>query len=68
MNSTNQINQIIDEIKKIQASPFENSISALGRKIRVEQLHADLDKLDYRGERPPLKWNQLSEENNGNKK
>ena len=68
MNNTNQINQIIDEIKKIQASPFENSISALGRKIRVEQLHADLDKLDYRGERPPFRWNQLSEENNTDNK
>jgi hypothetical protein len=60
------IQNIIEEIKEIQQQPYENSISALGRKIRVEKLHEQLDNLGYTGERPPLKWNQLLSDNNPN--
>ena len=54
-----QVQKIIDEIREIQQEPYMNSISALGKKIRVEKLHAELDRLGYMGERPPLHWNQL---------
>jgi hypothetical protein len=59
-----EIQKIIDEIREIQQEPYMNSISALGKKIRVERLHAELDRLGYTGERPPLQWNQLHNKDN----
>ena len=53
------IQKIIEEIKEIQQEPYMNSISAMGRKTKVEKLHAELDRLGYTGERPPIEWNQL---------
>ncbi len=57
------INKIIQEIIEIQNQPYVNSISALGKKIRVEKLHKQLDEHGYKGERPPLIWNQLNSKN-----
>ena len=54
-----RIIEIIDEIKTIQASQYQNSISALGKKIKVDRLHEELDKMGYEGERPPRTWNQI---------
>ena len=54
-----RIVEIIDEIETIQASQYQNSISALGKKIKVDRLHEELDKMDYEGERPPRTWNQI---------
>jgi hypothetical protein len=54
--------EIIDEIIEIQKQPFQNSISAKSRKIHVEELHKQLDILNYKGERPPLDWAQLDPE------
>jgi hypothetical protein len=54
-----RIIEIIDEIETIQASQYQNSISALGKKIRVDRLQEELDKMNYEGERPPRTWNQI---------
>jgi len=54
-----RIIEIIDEIETIQASQYQNSISALGKKIKVDRLHEELDKMGYEGERPPRTWNQI---------
>ena len=54
-----RIIDIIDEIETIQASQYQNSISALGKKIKVDRLHEELDKMGYEGERPPRTWNQI---------
>ena len=54
-----RIIKIIDEIKTIQASQYQNWISALGKKHKVDILHEELDKMNYEGERPPRTWNQI---------
>jgi hypothetical protein len=54
-----KIMEIIDEIETIQSSQYQNSISALGKKIRVDRLQEELDKMGYEGERPPRTWNQI---------
>ncbi len=51
---------IIKEIEEIQKQPFQNSISALSRQLKVDNLLAQLDELGYTGERPPKKWPQMS--------
>jgi hypothetical protein len=59
------VQKLIDEIKAIQQLPYLNSISALSRKIMVQKLHAEIDKLGYSGERPPVEWNQLHNNQDG---
>jgi len=54
-----RIIEIIDEIETIQTSQYQNSISALGKKIKVDRLHEELDKMEYEGKRPPRTWNQI---------
>ena len=54
-----RIIEIIDEIETIQASQYQNWISALSKKHKVDILHEELDKMDYGGERPPRTWNQI---------
>ena len=54
----NRTHEILEEIQKIQSLQYENWIAALARKIKVESLHAELDKMGYRGDRPPRTWNQ----------
>jgi hypothetical protein len=54
-----RIIDIIDEIETIQASQYQNWISALSKKHKVNRLHEELDKMDYNGERPPRTWNQI---------
>jgi hypothetical protein len=54
-----RIIDIIDEIETIQASQYQNWISALSKKHKVDRLHEELDKMAYEGERPPRTWNQI---------
>jgi hypothetical protein len=54
-----RIIEIIDEIETIQASQYQNWISALSKKHKVDILHEELDKMNYGGERPPRTWNQI---------
>jgi hypothetical protein len=56
---TERIIEIIDEIETIQASQYQNWISALAKKHKVERLHEELDKMNYEGERPSRTWNQI---------
>lgn len=61
LNSYNKVvDDIINEIRYIQSTPYSNWISAMGKKLRVDKLHRKLDDIGYRGERPPRNWNQLS--------
>jgi len=54
-----RIIDIIDEIETIQASQYQNWISALSKKHKVDRLQEELDKMGYEGERPPRTWNQI---------
>lgn len=54
-----RIIKIIDEIESIQSSKYQNWISALSKKHKVDILHEELDKMNYEGERPPRTWNQI---------
>ncbi len=54
-----KVEEIIKEIIKIQSLPYQNWVSALSRKVKVDELHKRLDKLNYIGPRPPRVWNQL---------
>lgn len=54
-----KIEEIIAEIEEIQGLPYQNWISALGRKVKVDNLHELLDRLNYDGIRPPREWNQM---------
>jgi hypothetical protein len=54
-----RIIEIIDEIETIQSSQYQNWISALSKKHKVDILHKELDKMNYEGERPPRTWNQI---------
>ncbi len=53
-----KVEEIKAEIVKIQSLPYQNWISALSRKLKVEDLHKKLDKLNYDGKRPAREWNQ----------
>lgn len=53
-----RIEQILLEINEIQAKPYQNWISAWSRKIKVNNLHKELDSLNYEGPRPPKTWVQ----------
>ena len=55
----NNIQELIKEIEEIQAKEYQNSISALSRKVKVKALHDRLDALNYDGPRPPREWNQI---------
>lgn len=55
----NNIQELIKEIEEIQAKEYQNSISALSRKVKVKALHDRLDALNYDGPRPPKEWNQI---------
>ena len=54
-----EVKKILAEIEEIQSLPYQNWISALGRKKKVEILHEKLDKLNYNGNRPPKFWRQI---------
>jgi len=54
-----RIIKIIDEIESIQSSKYQNWISALSKKHKVDILQEELDKMNYGGERPPRTWNQI---------
>jgi hypothetical protein len=56
----NNTQDIIEEIIQIQNLKWNGWFSALGRKIRVDTLHAKLDKMGYAGDRPPRTWNQYT--------
>lgn len=58
-DTDNKTAEIIEEILYIQRQPYMNWISALGRKVRVESLHQQLDDMGYAGDRPPRSWNQF---------
>ena len=55
-----RITEIIEEIEKIQSQRYSNWIAALGRQTRVNRLQKELDKLDYKGKRPPRNWSHLN--------
>ena len=55
----NNIQELIKEIEEIQSKEYQNSISALSRKVKVKALHDRLDALNYDGPRPPREWNQI---------
>lgn len=54
------IQETIDRIENIQIQPYQNWLSAWSRKIQVDNLHKKLDKLKYKGKRPPKEWSQLN--------
>lgn len=54
-----RIIEIIGEIETIQSSQYQNSLSAWSKKLKVDRLHEELDKMNYEGERPPRTWNQI---------
>ena len=56
---TNNIEEILEEIRYHQSQSYLNWISAWARKIKVDRLHSRLDQLGYNGQRPPRSWNQL---------
>lgn len=52
------VSVLIHQIEEIQGKKYVNWISAWANKIKVDRLHAQLDKLAYVGQRPPRTWNQ----------
>ena len=50
---TNNIEEILEEIRYHQSQSYLNWISAWARKIKVDRLHSRLDQLGYNGQRPP---------------
>jgi hypothetical protein len=57
-----EVDKIIKEIEEIQKQSYQNSISAMVWQLKVDNLHAKLDELGYKGERPPRSWSQLNPE------
>lgn len=56
----NRTEEIINEILHIQSLTYVNWISALGRKLRVDSLHKELDDMGYCADRPPRQWSHLN--------
>lgn len=61
----NRTQEIIEEILHIQTLSYNGWFGGLSRKIKVDQLHSELDKMGYGGDRPPRQWKQF---NNGKPK
>jgi hypothetical protein len=55
----NRLNEILQEIETIQSKPHNGWFTALGRQIKVDKLHAELDQMGYRGDRPPRSWSHF---------
>ena len=56
----NRVYEILEEISYIQRLKWNGWFSALGRQIKVDKLHAELDKMSYGGDRPPRSWSHYN--------
>ena len=60
----NKVFEIIEEIESIQKLPYNGWFGTLGMKIRLDELHTQLDNMGYAGDRPPRKWSFRRPERN----
>ena len=52
----NRVFEILEEIQRIQSTPYISWFKALGNQIKVDKLHTELDQMGYAGDRPPRVW------------
>lgn len=56
-----RVQEILDEIKRIQSSEWSSINSAWVKTLMVDKFFNELDELEYSGIRPPKRWQQIPE-------